>query len=52
MTTLLSASRAAGPHSVQWDGRTSSGTMAAAGIYHYVLKTDDAVESRRMVLLK
>lgn len=42
----------AGPHYVTWDGRTTSGAMAATGIYHYVLRTTTGQVSRKMVLLK
>jgi len=52
VVTLLTATRPAGEYSVDWNGRTRSGSMAAAGIYQYVLKTPQGVESRRMVLVK
>lgn len=41
-----------GIHSVQWDGRTATGVPAAAGRYHYVLKTRAGVMSRPMTLVK
>ena len=49
---LLGEHRAAGSHSVRWNGRTQNGSPAATGVYQYVMKTRDAVESQRMVLLK
>jgi hypothetical protein len=52
VTSLVSGHRDAGPHTVQWNGRTSNGQMAAAGVYQYVLKTASGVQSRRMVLVK
>jgi hypothetical protein len=52
VTSLVSGYRDAGPHAVQWNGRTSSGQMAAAGVYQYVLRTASGVQSRRMVLVK
>lgn len=52
VTTLLQKQLGAGPHSVSWNGRTSNGDVAAAGIYRYVLETSTGRSSRSMVLLK
>jgi hypothetical protein len=50
--TLVDAVRAAGRHSVIWDGRTTSGEEAGSGVYFYTLRSRDFVLTRRMVLLK
>jgi len=44
--------RAAGRHSVEWDGRGSGGESLATGIYLARLTTDDAVDVRRLSLIK
>lgn len=41
-----------GPHRVTWDGKDSSGHIAAAGVYFYRLKAGDFGETRRMTLVK
>ena len=45
-------SKGAGVHLVLWDGRNDSGVDAASGVYFYRLRTEDSMETRRMVLLK
>jgi hypothetical protein len=50
--TLRQGSLEAGPHFVNWNGRTQTGSAAAAGQYWYVLKTSAGQMSRSMVLLK
>ncbi len=50
VATLVSGTRVAGRHAVSWDGITSRGLPAAAGVYRYVLTTSSGRESRRMVL--
>lgn len=52
VATLLSGELEAGPHSVTWNGRTADGSLAAAGMYWYVVRTGDGQESRSMVLVK
>ena len=50
--TLLDEQKAAGPHSVTWDGKDSGGRGAAAGLYLYRLKAGETVMNRKMTLLK
>jgi hypothetical protein len=38
--------------SLEWDGRTSDGALAASGVYLYRLEAGDWSESRKMMLLK
>jgi parallel beta-helix repeat protein len=37
---------------LQWSGRNAQGQTVASGMYFYVLKTDNSVLSRKMLLLK
>ncbi len=49
--TLATGERAAGPHTVRWDGLDESGQRAAGGVYFYNLRAPGIKESRRMILL-
>jgi len=50
--TLASEFVQAGEHDVVWNGRDDSGERVAPGVYLYRFSTDDAVETRKLVLLK
>jgi hypothetical protein len=50
--TLVDGTRTAGRHDEVWDGRDSNGRSAGSGVYFYRLRTNDAVLTRKMVLLK
>lgn len=50
VATLASARFAPGTHSLHWDGRTSDGSLAAAGVYRAVLRTASGRVSRSLVL--
>ncbi|HMB68085.1 MAG TPA: FlgD immunoglobulin-like domain containing protein, partial [bacterium] len=50
--TLVNRSMSAGAHAAAWDGRAEDGSIVAAGVYQYVLRTPDGRLSRRMALLK
>jgi choice-of-anchor B domain-containing protein len=50
--TLVNGVQAAGPQSVQWDGRDQAGHLAASGVYFYRLEAGGGTETRQMVLLK
>jgi hypothetical protein len=52
VANLLSQDMAVGDHYVTWNGLNRSGTPAAAGQYHYVLRTETGQVSRSMILLK
>jgi len=49
---LVDRDRAAGFHRESWDGRDDNGREVASGIYLYRLKSDAAVMSRKMILIK
>jgi hypothetical protein len=42
----------AGPHIYTWDGRDTSGTSVASGVYFAILKADDKQAGRKLVLLR
>jgi hypothetical protein len=48
---LLDERRAAGPHSVEWNGRDDAGVRRAPGVYRVRVKAGDAVRSVGLVLL-
>lgn len=50
--TLVNGDQAAGPHTVVWDGRDSSGRDMASGIFFYKLYAADFSAVRKMVYLK
>jgi len=50
--TLVDGFVPAGEHEVAWDGLDDRGTPVASGVYFYTLRVGDALETRRMVLLK
>ena len=52
VANLLSGDMAAGDHFVTWNGTNRSGSPAAAGQYHYVMRTATGQVSRSMILLK
>jgi len=47
--TLVEGTLAPGRHSVRWDGRSSQGAEAPAGVYVVDLKTDGGSETRKVV---
>ena len=50
--TLVSGNLTAGTHSSVWDGRSDSGSRAAAGVYYARLQTPEASTSRSLVLVQ
>ena len=49
---LVDNGQEAGFYSVQWNGRSSGGSLAASGIYIYRLQAGDFVQTKKMALLK
>jgi hypothetical protein len=52
VVTLINGNLEAGSHEVIWDGTDTQGNPVASGVYFYRIKTDNHVDSRRMILLK
>ncbi|MFQ5753345.1 MAG: FlgD immunoglobulin-like domain containing protein, partial [bacterium] len=50
--TLVDEAQPAGQHIIRWDGTNNFGTRVASGVYVYVIKAGDFVQSKRMTLLK
>jgi hypothetical protein len=50
--TVADSRQEAGPGEVQWDGRTTSGEAAAAGVYFYEARAGDNVVIGKMALIK
>ncbi len=50
--SLVSDDRAAGSHTVRWDGHDDAGRSLASGTYRVLLRADDRVRSRAVTLLK
>ena len=50
--TLVDDALGAGPHHRVWDGRDDTGRQASSGAYYLRLETADAVDHRKMMLLK
>ena len=49
VATLVDEPFEAGRHSAEWDGRTFSGSQAAAGVYFYKLQTKNEIRTRKMI---
>jgi hypothetical protein len=52
VATLLDRYLTPGDQTVVWDGTDEAGHQVASGVYLYLLQAGDAVESRKMLLLK
>jgi hypothetical protein len=52
IATLLEERRAAGAHEAHWDGRDARGVAVSSGVYFAQLRTDDATDRRKLVVLK
>lgn len=50
--TLLSGARAAGPHTVAWDGTDARGQAVPAGVYYYRLAYDGQTRSQPVLLVR
>ncbi|TKJ41626.1 hypothetical protein CEE37_03405 [candidate division LCP-89 bacterium B3_LCP] len=52
IATLVNQQQNPGEYSIEWDGKTYSGSDAAAGVYYYELVVDDYRSARQMIMLK
>jgi flagellar hook assembly protein FlgD len=49
---LASGHRAAGRHTVKWDGRNDAGHFVTPGIYFYTVKASGLVATRQVALVR
>lgn len=52
VSRLVQGHQGAGHHIVEWDGRDDTGRGLSSGVFFYRLVTGDAVETRKMTMLK
>ncbi len=52
VATLVDAIKAAGPHTVAWDGRDQNGQPVSSGLYIYKISHSSGTLTRKMLLLK
>ena len=52
VNTIVNEQFDAGAHKVVWDGKTSFGFHAPSGVYLYTMKSNDFVETKKMLMLK
>ena len=50
--TLINREMPAGDHEVIWDGRDNNGREMASGVYIYMLKAGDFMDSRKMIFMQ
>jgi len=52
VATLYSGEKAAGSHTVSWNGTDESGLKVASGLYFYSLETNSFKQTRKMMMVK
>ena len=52
IATLINQSLDPGYYTINWNGRETSGHLAAAGMYFYMLETDSFRLTKKMTLVK
>ncbi len=52
VTTLVDKPQPAGNYQIEWNGLDINGNKVAAGVYFYLMRTNDFSETRKMILLK
>jgi hypothetical protein len=50
--TLVDQPQGPGEQCVTWDGTGNSGRRVAAGVYFYILRTEDKTQSKKMILVR
>ena len=50
--TLLNKKQSAGYKSINWNSLDKNGDAVAAGLYFYSIKTNESLQSMKMILLK
>jgi flagellar hook assembly protein FlgD len=49
---LLSGFQTSGVHGIVWDGKDDNGQKVSSGFYLYEVKFENAVQTKKMILLK
>ncbi len=49
--TLLNTKKSKGNYTITWDGRNETGQILPSGVYFYQIKTDDFINSKKMIFL-
>ncbi len=52
LATLVNEEMAPGLHSITWDGRADDGSTVAAGLYFCVMRAEESVNVRKLILMK
>ena len=52
VTELVGHELSAGTHTVEWNSRDSDGNEMPSGVYLYRLRSGDATQTRKMILLR
>ena len=50
--TLVDGHKSRGTYTIKWNSKDETGTDVASGVYFYQLKTKDAVEQKKMLLIR
>lgn len=50
--TLVNEQKTAGAYTATWDGRSNAGSKVASGVYLYVLRAGQFVQTKKMTLVK
>jgi len=50
--TLVSTTQPEGSHQVEWDGKDDFGKDVASGVYVYQIKSNNFIDSRKMLLIR
>ncbi|HNT52497.1 MAG TPA: FlgD immunoglobulin-like domain containing protein, partial [Candidatus Syntrophosphaera sp.] len=50
--TLVNEDKAAGSHSVSWDGRDDNGSPVSSGVYFYKMHAGKYSSTKKMILMK
>jgi hypothetical protein len=49
---LVSQQQSPGEHTAVWDATADSGSRVSNGMYFYVLKLDDSIQSKKLIQLR
>ncbi len=52
VATLVDEYRPTGMYKIIWDGRSSAGIPVASGVYFYMLKVNNFIQTKKMLVLK